>query len=94
MRKRYSPELKAQIVLELLREEKTVSQLASDYGIHHSVINRWKNQALENLPQVFSNDENVEAIKKEYEAKIEELYTEIGRLSTQLAWLKKKRHRN
>ena len=46
--------------------------------------------ALENLPQVFANEENVEAVKAEYEKKIEELYTEIGRLTTKLAWLEKK----
>ena len=45
-RKQYSPEQKVQIVLELLKEEKSLSQLASEHGIHHSQILRWKKQAL------------------------------------------------
>jgi transposase len=90
MRKKYSSKLKAQIVLEMIKEEKTVAQLASEHGIHPTVLHRWRRQALENLPQVFANEENVEAVKAEYEKKIEELYTEIGRLTTKLAWLEKK----
>ncbi|MHB8184425.1 MAG: transposase, partial [Candidatus Desulforudaceae bacterium] len=34
MRKRYPSSFKAQIVLEILKEEKTISQLASEHGIH------------------------------------------------------------
>ena len=34
-RKKDDPKLKTKIVLELSKEEKTVSQLASDHGIHH-----------------------------------------------------------
>ena len=45
---------------------------------------------LKSLPIVFSSKESWAAQKAEYEQKIEELYTEIGRLSAQLSWLKKK----
>ncbi len=90
MRKKHSPELKAQIVLEMLREEKTITELASQYGLHPNQLHRWRNQALKNLPQVFADQDNVGTVKAAYEKKIEELYTEIGRLTTQLAWLKKK----
>jgi len=90
MRKRYSPELKAQIVLEMLREEKTITELASQHGLHATQLHRWRNQALANLPQVFADQDKAGAEKARYEKKIEELYTEIGRLTTQLAWLKKK----
>ncbi len=90
MRKKHSPELKAQIVLEMLREDKTITELASQYGLHPNQLHRWRSQALANLPQVFADQDNVGAVKAAYEKKIEELYTEIGRLTTQLAWLKKK----
>jgi putative transposase len=90
MRKKHSPELKAQIVLEMLKEEKTITELASQYGLHPNQLHRWRSQALKNLPQVFADQDNVGAVKAAYEKKIEELYTEIGRLTTQLAWLKKK----
>lgn len=69
MRKKYSSKLKAQIVLEMIKEEKTVAQLASEHGIHPTVLHRWRRQALENLPQVFANEENVEAVKAEYDTR-------------------------
>ncbi|HEY3313724.1 MAG TPA: transposase, partial [Bacillota bacterium] len=50
MRKKHSPELKAQIVLEMLKEEKTITELASQYGLHPNQLHRWRSQALKNLP--------------------------------------------
>ena len=76
--------------MELLREEKSLSQLASEYGIHHSQILRWKTQALDSLPSVFSPDNKTHDLKMAYERKMETLYQEIGHLSTQLNWIKKK----
>ena len=90
-RKKYDPKLKTKIVLELLKEEKTVSQLASDHGIHHSVLIRWRDQAIKGLPELLS-DQNKALVKvrAEYETKIDALYSEVGRLTSDLSWLKKK----
>jgi transposase-like protein len=90
MRKRYSPDFKARIVLEMIKEQKSVAELASEHGIHPKMLHRWRTQAVDNLAQVFSEKDNVADVKAEYERKIEELYKEIGRLTTQLAWLGKK----
>ncbi|BAF58546.1 transposase IS3/IS911 [Pelotomaculum thermopropionicum SI] len=47
--------------------------------------------ALEGLPTLFTDEQRaIERMKKEYTKQSEELYAEIGRLTTQLAWLKKK----
>jgi len=54
------------------------------------LIKHRRKQAIENLAQVFADGETVEAVRAEYERKIQQLYTEIGRLTTQLAWLGKK----
>jgi transposase-like protein len=53
MRKTYSADFKAQAVLEMLKEEKTVAELASQYGVHATMLHRWKKAALEALPEVF-----------------------------------------
>lgn len=91
MRKRYTDEFKAQIVLEIIKEEKSVTQLASEHGIHPTQLTRWKNEAIQNLPSLFTDDrKGVQALKKTYESKIDELYAEVGRLTTQNTWLKKK----
>ena len=91
VRKRYPAELKAKIVLEIIKEEKTISQVASEHGIHPTQLNRWKNQVLEDLPKLFSDERNaLEVVSASYEKQIQELYAEVGRLTTQLNWLKKK----
>jgi transposase-like protein len=43
MRKKYSKQEKAKIVLELLREEKTLNQIASEYGVHPSQLSQYRN---------------------------------------------------
>ncbi len=90
-RKRYTPEFKAQLVLEILKEEKSLAQLSSEHRIHVNRLRQWRNAALEQLPGLFTNEnKKQEQMKAEYEEKIETLYAEVGRLTTQLSWLKKK----
>uniref|UniRef100_UPI000C268EDF IS3 family transposase n=1 Tax=Mycobacteroides abscessus TaxID=36809 RepID=UPI000C268EDF len=89
-RRKFSPEEKAQIVLEILKEEKSISQLASEHEIHANVLNRWKNEAIQNFSQLFVDDrKGITKMKNDYEQQINELYAEVGKLTTQLTWLKK-----
>jgi transposase-like protein len=91
MQKHYTGKQKAQIVLEMLKEEKTVTQISSEYGVHPSQLYKWKAQALEKLHTLFENDGKTEKVQQsDQERKLNELYSEIGRLSTQLSWIKKK----
>lgn len=91
MRKRYSDAFKAEVVLELLKEERTVSQIASERHVHPNQLYEWKAIALRDLATLFSqNHKGESALKAEYEKRLEELYAEIGRLTTQVNWLKKK----
>lgn len=90
-RKHFSAVQKAQIALEILKEEKTVNQIAAEHGIHPNVLYRWKKQALENLPKLFEDENKSErAEQEEHERQVNALYSEIGRLTTQVNWLKKK----
>jgi putative transposase len=89
--KRIPASLKAQIVLEALREEKSVAQLASEQHIHPNQIHKWKKQALERFDQLFEEEgQGAHAQAAVHEQQLNELYAEIGRLSAQLSWLKKK----
>jgi putative transposase len=89
-RKYYSPAFKAQLVQELLREEKTVSQLAAEHGIHPNQLHKWRSVALDGLPSLFSRTDSTAALKSAHAQEVEDLYAQIGRLTTQLAWLKRK----
>jgi putative transposase len=90
MRKRYSAAFKAQLVQELLKEDKSLSQLAAEHGVHPNQLREWKKTALEGLPSLFETDRRAATAAADQEQKVNELYAEIGRLSTQNAWLKKK----
>ncbi len=87
----FSASQKAQIALEILKEEKTITQISSEFSVHPNVLYRWKKQVLENLPKLFEDENKSERDRQaEHERQINELYNEIGRLTTQLNWLKKK----
>ena len=90
MRKRYTAAFKAHVVLELLKEEKTINQLAAEQGVHPTQLRDWKKQVLDGLPNVFEASPEAARRAVAQEREREELFAQIGRLTTQLAWLKKK----
>lgn len=91
MRKQYPPTVKAQIVLELLKEEKTLQEAAGHYGIHVNQLRQWRQRAVDGLPALFSREQQVsQAEVKERDELIEKLYGQVGRLSAELSWLQKK----
>ena len=90
MKKSYTASFKAQVVLELLKETKTLGQLASEFGVHANVLRDWKHAALKGLPDIFEHRDSITEVKATYERQIEDLYAEIGRLTTHVNFLKKK----
>lgn len=90
-RRKWSPEEKAAIVLELLREENTLAEIAKKYDVSQQLISRWKTEFLANMPAVFDKkNENLEKIKQEHEDEKEVLVKKIGELTMDVDWLKKK----
>ncbi len=90
MKKSYSSAFKAQVVLELLKEDKTLAQLASKYEVHPTLLRDWKAIALKALPTAFDRRDSAETAQLAHEQQTQDLYAEIGRLTTQVTWLKKK----
>ena len=93
-RQHHTPEFKFQVVLEVLKEERTVNEIATAHQLHPNLITRWKSEFLESgAKAIFSRDkkaDETDRLKAEFEEKENQLYQEIGQLTTQLAWLKKK----
>ena len=91
-RKQYTADFKAKVVKEMLREEKTIGQLAAEYEVYSNMLYRWREQALAGLPSLFCEQAAQELAEKEaeWEKEREALYAEIGRLTTQVTWLEKK----
>lgn len=90
MRRRFSAAFKAQLVQEVLRGEKTIAQIAATHKVHPNMLGQWKTTALRSLPSLFDEKRNLSVLKAEHDAEIQELFEQIGRLSTENAWLKKK----
>lgn len=91
MKKTYTSDFKAKIVIEALRGERPINEIASENGVHPILITRWKGEAISSLAQVFENNNSkTNKIIKDYEVKIDELYKQIGKLTTQNEWMKKK----
>jgi putative transposase len=88
MRKRYTAKYKAQVALSAIREDKTLSELSSEFGIHANQIVRWKKELLNRAEEVFAR----EADKRNQDAEVREaeLFRQIGQLKVELDWLKKK----
>jgi transposase-like protein len=90
MRKHYTAAFKARVVQELLKEEKTLAQIATEYEVHPTQLKQWRAVALEGLPGLFEKQDSTVALKAAHEQQLGELYAEIGKLTTQVTWLKKK----
>ena len=90
-RRTFTPKEKAKIVLEMLREEKTIAQIAAEYEVHPTQLHRWKAEAVENLPGLFTRGASeAEKMRRQHEAEKEELTKQIGQLTIEVNWLKKK----
>ena len=87
-RKQHSAEFKFKVALEAAKEQKTLSQLGSEYELHATQISEWKQQLLSGGANVFGKGES-KAEKEQSKVEIE-LYEQIGRLKMELEWLKKK----
>jgi putative transposase len=86
-RKRHSAEVKAKVALEAIKGHKTVNEIASEYGVHSTQIAQWKKQALEELPEIFS--QRRQKGTQQEEALKDALYQQIGQLKVELDRLKK-----
>ena len=90
-RRNFTPEEKAKIILEVLREERTLNEIALSNGIHPNLLSRWKTEFVNNAAVVFSKDsEESEKAKQSHEKEKDELLRQIGQLSYEVNWLKKK----
>ncbi len=89
-RRSFDKNFKAKVALEALRGEKTLAEISSQYDVHANMINNWKKQLLENLPDLFEDKRTKSGRKKEEKDNADELYRQIGRLQVENQYLKKK----
>ena len=84
-RKNHPASFKARVALSALREDATISELALKYGVHTSVIHRWKKEALASMEAGFSG--KLVKTSTDHDAQIKELHAKIGQQSVELDFL-------
>lgn len=90
-RRAWTPQEKANMVLEILREESTLVEISKKYDIAQPVLSRWKTDFVNNMSSVFDKKgDDVNKIKMEHEEEKEILIKKIGELSMDVDYLKKK----
>lgn len=86
--KNHSSELKLKVALEAASNQKTVNQIASDHGVTPVQVMEWKKCLLEEGSQLFHSKRKVKT--PEAHEDVGYLQQQIGKLTTQIEWLKKK----
>ena len=87
-RKAHSASFKAQVALAAVRGDQTMAELAGLHGVHPTLIHAWKKQLVGGADEVFQT--GVRTVDHDHEQLQAKLYEQIGRLQTELEWLKKK----
>ncbi len=86
-RKTHSPQFKAKVALAAIQNDETAAQIASQFGIHPTMVSNWKPQMLEGAADIFDKNHKT---RKQTEARTDELYKQIGQLKVENDFLSRK----
>ena len=86
-RKQYSSQFKAKVALEAVQNESTVAEIAQKYGVHPTMVNNWKRALLDGASNIFDKGQKSQ---QQNDAKVDELYGQIGQLKVERDFLSKK----
>jgi len=92
-RREYTPEYKAGIALEMLREENTPSEIASREKINVKQVYNWRTELVDNAYRIFAGSREEKEFAKrlrDFEEREQELMAKVGQLTLENDWLKKK----
>jgi len=87
-RKRFTGEFKSKLAIEAIKGQRTLAEIAGEYGVHPNQITQWKKHVMEELPEILSDKRQKRNVDQE--ELISRLYQQIGQLKVELDWLKKK----
>lgn len=79
---------KFKVAMEAYKADRTVTEIAEEYGVHPTQVHRWKKELMDHGPDIFAgkHDDDQQAV----EAERDELYRKVGHQQVQIDFLKKK----
>ena len=90
-RKKHSPEFKAKVALAAVREDGTVAELSSRFGVHSSQIHAWKKTLLDGTASLFAHSKaSADGGEAAAEAQLAPLYEKIGQLTVERDFFRKR----
>jgi transposase-like protein len=84
----HTPEFKLKVAIEATRTDKTINQIASEYAVAPNQVAEWKKQLLSEGSSIFQGKRTTKILEA-YED-VSCLQQQIGKLTVQVDWLKKK----
>ena len=88
-RRQFSSEFKVKLVLEVLKNEKPLNQIAKEHDVLPKNLINWKKQFLENAEIAMEPSKAVKAYKeqiKELEKKVDKYAKTVGKLTVERDW--------
>jgi len=85
-RRSFSAGFRSKVALAAAKGDKTLAELASQFGVYPNQISAWKKQLTERMSELFEDGRK----RKQPETESAQLYEQIGRLKVEVDWLKKK----
>ena len=89
-RQTFSKNFKARVVLEALREESTIQEIAVKHGVHPNQVSQWKSQAIAGMEDIFERPNKKSQEVRQQEEKESEYLKTIGKQKVEIEFLKKK----
>ena len=88
-RRNHDAAFKARVALEAVKGERTVSELAAEYGVHPTMIHQWKKALLEGAADIFERGGGKKAPEVD-EDTVRALHAKIGELAVANDFLSRK----